>query len=95
MAAMNLVTESVPESEIDERVISQAGDDDAWENPIQVYPPTESTVLIPPELASRATFLANLHRETTVETWITRIIQERIELEEAAFFQIKQDFTQR
>ncbi|MFH1905858.1 MAG: hypothetical protein ABIL11_00490 [Chloroflexota bacterium] len=48
---------------------------------------------IPPDLAARAAFLARLHRKTSVEEWLTRIIQERIELEEAAFTGAKQELT--
>jgi hypothetical protein len=42
-------------------------------------------------LAARAAFLAQLHRTKTVEEWLTRVIQERVELEEAVFVGIKQD----
>jgi len=53
---------------------------------------TKPTALsIPGELAARAAFLAQLHRETGMEEWLTRIIRERIELEEAAFLEIKGD----
>ena len=38
----------------------------------------------------RATFLAQLHRTKSVEEWLTRVIQERIELEESLFIGIKQ-----
>jgi siderophore synthetase component len=41
------------------------------------------------ELAARATFLAQLHRTPSVEEWLRRVIQERVELEEAAFIGIK------
>ncbi len=41
------------------------------------------------ELAARAAFFAKVHREPALETWITRIIRERIELEEAAFLEMK------
>jgi hypothetical protein len=39
----------------------------------------------------RAAFLAQLHRTRNVDDWLTHIIQERIELEEAAFMGVKQD----
>jgi len=50
-------------------------------------------ISMPDELVTRAMFLANLHHQTTVEAWLSRIIQERIELEEAAFKAAKQQLT--
>jgi len=41
------------------------------------------------ELASRAAFFARLHQELSVEDWLRRIIQERIDFEEAAFAELK------
>jgi hypothetical protein len=54
-----------------------------------------ASLSIPPELAARAAFLAKLHRKSNVEEWLTRVIQERIELEEAAFVGAKQELTTR
>jgi len=50
-------------------------------------------ISMPDELVTRAMFLANLHHQTTVEAWLSHIIQERIELEEAAFEAAKQQLT--
>jgi len=35
--------------------------------------------------------LAKLHREKSIEEWLTRIIRERIELEEIAFSEVKRE----
>jgi hypothetical protein len=48
---------------------------------------------IPANLAARAAFLARLHRRRNVDDWLTRIIQERVEFEEAAFAGMKRDLT--
>jgi hypothetical protein len=40
-------------------------------------------------LATRAAFLARLHREKNVEKWLARIIKERVEMEEVAFSEAK------
>ena len=45
--------------------------------------------MLPADLAARAAFLAQLHRTPSVEDWLRRVIQERVELEEAAFVGIK------
>jgi hypothetical protein len=83
--------EHLSESEIDRIVVAQAEDETAWEAPIQVHRTTPTTVRIPAELAARAAFLAQVHRQTNVEDWLTRIIRERVELEEAAFVGAKRD----
>jgi hypothetical protein len=83
------------ETEIDELVEKQANDDSAWEKPVHVRKTKNASISIPPELAARAAFLAKLHRRPSVEDWLTRVIQERIELEEAAFVDAKQELTSR
>ncbi len=79
------------EQEIDRLVIAQADDDTAWSKPVRVRKTRPASVSIPAELAARATFLAQLHRTKDLEEWITHIIEERIELEEAAFIGVKED----
>ena len=76
------------EEEIDQIVEEQADDDSAWETPISVHQ-KQTAISIPRELAAKAVFFASLHRETNVEAWLIRVIQERLELEEAAFRDIK------
>jgi hypothetical protein len=77
--------------EIDRIVVAQADDDAAWEKPIRVRKAKIATVPLPSELGDRAAFFARLHREASVEDWLRRIIQERIDLEEAAFSGLKRD----
>lgn len=82
------------EAEIDHLVVAQAEDETAWEAPIQVHK-TTAALTLPAELAARAAFLAQVHRQTSVEDWLTRVIQERVELEEAAFIGAKRDLAVR
>ncbi|MBI4785595.1 MAG: hypothetical protein HY782_00910 [Chloroflexi bacterium] len=77
--------------EIDNIVVAQADDDSAWEKPIRVRRKKSASVVIPAELAARAAFLAQLHRQRSIEDWLTHIIQERVELEEAAFVGAKRE----
>ncbi|RJP54433.1 MAG: hypothetical protein C4557_03025 [Anaerolineaceae bacterium] len=81
------------EKEIDQIVIAQADDDSAWGKPVRVRKAKSASLSIPPELAARAAFLARVHRTKSVEEWLKRVIEERIELEEAAFMGLKQDLT--
>lgn len=83
------------EQEVDNLVESQADDDSAWETPIQVGRARPASLSIPAELAARATFLAKLHREENVEDWLTKVIKERVELEEVAFNEAKREMSQR
>jgi len=94
MANMNSTNpttqETLSEPEIDLIVESQANNNSAWETPIIVQKQPTS-LSIPSELAIKAAFLAGLHQETDVQAWIIRLIRERLELEEAAYLEIKQN----
>jgi hypothetical protein len=91
MSARDKTKRSLSEQEIDEIVVAQASDDSAWEKPIHVRRTEPASLSIPADLAARAAFLARLHRKTSVEEWLMHIIQERVELEEAAFVGVKRD----
>ena len=79
------------DKKIDELVIGQADDDSAWEKPIQARRSKSEAVSIPAEVASRAAFFARLHRESSVEDWIKKVVAERVDIEEAAFAEAKRD----
>jgi hypothetical protein len=83
----NLMTEE----EVDQRVITQADDASAWESPIKVRKSKMTSLSLPSELASRAAFFARLHREGSLDNWLKRIIQERLDIEEAAFSGFKRE----
>jgi len=83
------------EREIDRIVESQADDDSAWEKPIKVRRAKPASLSIPAELVARAAFLAKLHRENNVEDWLTKVIKERVELEEVAFNEAKREMSLR
>lgn len=75
---------SLSEEEIDRAVIAQADDDSAWEKPIRVRPAKSMALALPPELVVRAAVCARMSRAASVGDWLRRIVQERVELEEAA-----------
>jgi hypothetical protein len=87
MAAMK--TKKLDENEIDRRVIEQADDDSAWEKPVKVKR-DQTSLTLPGNLVARAAFLARLHRKASLDEWLTDVIQERVELEEAAFADARQ-----
>jgi hypothetical protein len=78
------------QEEIDDRVVGQAEDDSAWEAPVQVSR-AQAAIGLPASLAQRAAFLARLHRERNLQTWVERVVRERVELEEKAFTQARRE----
>lgn len=81
------------EEEIDQKVIDQADNASAWESPIKSRKSKSTSVTLPSELASRAAFFARLHREGSLDSWLKRIIQERLDIEEAAFSGLKKELS--
>lgn len=77
------------DEEIDRVVEGQANDDEAWEEAVEVSGKDQAALSIPSDLAKRATFFAKLHKASDAEEWLTRIIKERVELEESVYVEIK------
>ncbi|MBN1509202.1 MAG: hypothetical protein JW955_20320 [Sedimentisphaerales bacterium] len=77
------------EEEIDKIVTAQADSRSAWGKAVRVKKPKMSSLSIPSDLAARAAFLARLHRSSGLNEWVTHILRERIQLEEAAFNEVK------
>jgi hypothetical protein len=77
--------------QIDDLVVSQADDNNAWGTPIEVRRAKPGSFSIPPDLAERAAFLARMHHAVGVEEWLARVIKERIELEEVAYAAAKRE----
>lgn len=88
---MRIRRKKLSEKEIDQIVILQADNDDAWEDAVKVTKQKATALSLPAILASRAAFFARLHREASLEDWIKRIIRERLEIEEAAFAGCKKE----
>jgi hypothetical protein len=91
MGHMSKKVRDLSEKEIDQLVIAHGDDDSAWDKPVRVRKSKSSAVSLPAELASRAAFFARLHREASVQEWLKRIIEERINIEEAVFAESKRD----
>ena len=83
-------TKRLSEREIDERVIAQADEDSAWEPAVHVSR-KQASIGLSSNLANRAAFLARLHHERNLQSWVERVIRERVELEERAFTQARRD----
>ncbi len=85
------VKTNLSQEEIDKIVVAQANKKSAWEKSIRVRRKKSASLAIPSDLAARAAFLARLHRQPNFEQWLTQVIQERVELEEAAFVGAKRE----
>lgn len=88
---MKKITSDLSEQEVDQIVIAQATDDAAWEEPVRVRRTRPTSVSISAELAARAAFLARLHRKSSVQEWLTGIIEERVALEETVYGGVKKE----
>ena len=95
MKTKNRYPNRLKEEQVDAIVESQADNDLAWAKPIRVRKPKLSSLSIPAQLAARAEFLAKLHRAKKTEDWLTKVIEERVELEEVAFKQVKREISLR
>ena len=91
MSTKGRAKKRLSEKDIDQLIVAQANNHSAWEKPIRVRRTKSASLSIPADLAARAAFLARLHRKTSAEEWLRHIIQERVELEEAAFVGAKHD----
>lgn len=91
MIKKHAISNSLSEEDIDNIVIKQADNDSLWEEPICVHKSKLFSLSIPVDLAERAILFAKIHREKGIEEWITRIIRERIELEEFTFNAVKHE----
>ena len=63
----------------------------AWTKPVKIHKTKTASLSLPSSLAARAAFFAGLHREARLNDWLKKVIQERIDLEEAAFAGLKRE----
>jgi len=76
---------------IDAIVVAEAGVESAWSKPVKVRRAKPASVSLPSALAARAAFFARLHREARLNDWLKKVIEERIDMEEAAFAGLKRE----
>lgn len=88
---MTSITKLLTEDNIDDTVTAQAEDETAWDEPVKVNRTVPATVHLPSELAARAAFFARIHHETNVESWVQRIVRERVDMEQAALAGLKRE----
>ena len=77
--------------EIDRTVVAQANDESEWEPPIRVSRLGPTSVELPAHLAARAAFFARVHGGADLNEWVQRVVEDRGDVEEAAFVSVKRD----
>jgi hypothetical protein len=91
MGYRKIKRKNISEEEIDEMVIAQANDNSAWDKPVRVRKLKQPSLSLPAALAARAAFFARLHREANLADRRSRIIREKLDIEEAAFAGFKRE----
>jgi hypothetical protein len=77
------------ESAIDELVTAQADDERAWTAPIRVRRAKPIAISLSPSQATQAAYFARLHHERDLDSWVRRVVQERLDWEQAALAVVK------
>jgi hypothetical protein len=77
------------ESDIDELVTAQADDERAWTTPIRVRRTKPTAISLSPSQATQAAYFARLHHERDLDSWVRRVVQERLDWEQAALAVVK------
>lgn len=78
------------EQEIDEIVTSEANDISKWEEPISVKPSGAASIRLSPDTIRKAKYFAKLHKYRGYQTWLKRVIEDRIRTEEEILKDLKQ-----
>ena len=91
MIVKNVKT-SKKEEKIDNKVIEMAHDDKSWEDKIEVTPRSKPTsIRLSTRTIERAKFFAKIHRERGYQSWIKRIVEERVNTEYELYKKLKKE----
>lgn len=77
------------ESAIDELITAQVDDEQAWTAPIRVRRTKPTAISLSPSQATQAAYFACLHHERDLDSWVRRVVQERLDWEQAALAVVK------
>ena len=83
---------SKEDDRIDADVIAQADNEEAWEKNRSVTPSTRPTsIRLSPRTIDKAKFFARVHHVRGYQTWLKRIIEERIDTEYEVYKSLKSE----
>ena len=92
MAKIKNVKVNKKDKKIDEEIISLASDNINWEDGIHVSPKTKPTsIRLSPLTIQRAKFFARVHHERGYQSWLKKIVEERIDTEYEMYKRIKME----
>jgi hypothetical protein len=77
---------------IDDQVNRMAGIESEWENPISVEPKSVPTsIRLNSRTIQRAKFFARIHHQRGYQSWIKKIVEERIDTEYELYKRIRKE----
>jgi hypothetical protein len=83
---------SKKEQSIDEQVKRMAQIESEWENPISVEPQSVPTsIRLNNRTIQRAKFFARIHHQRGYQSWIKKIVEERIDTEYELYKKIRKE----
>jgi hypothetical protein len=92
MSKIKSVKTSKKDAFIDDIVTDQATRDDTWEKEMTVVPKLMPTSLrLSTRTIERAKFFARLHHERGYQTWLKKIIEDRVNTEYEMFRTLKKE----
>ena len=90
MSKIKSVKLSEDDKTIDNIVKSEALDNSKWDKVLHVSHRSNATsIRLSPNTIQRAKFFARIHRERGYQTWLKKIIEERIDTENKLYQEIK------
>ncbi len=92
MAKITKVKLNSKDKKIDEEVISLSNDENAWGEETAVSSGTMPTsIRLSPHTIQRAKFFARVHHERGYQSWLKKIVEERIDTEYELYKRIKKE----
>jgi hypothetical protein len=92
MAKIKDIKVSQKDKKIDSQLLNIMNDDKSWEKEIIVEPKSKPTsIRLSPRTIQRAKFFARIHHERGYQSWLKKIVEERIDTEYELFKRIKKE----
>jgi len=92
MIAIKNVTTTVKEKKIDKIVKEQAFDDDAWELDLKIEEKSVPTsIRLSSRTIKRAKFFAGVYHQRGYQSWLKRVIEDRINSEYEIYKRLKKN----
>ena len=94
MAKITGIKLNKKERKIDDEVIASMQDEKTWGEEIAVSPVAKPTsIRLSPQTIQRAKFFARIHHERGYQSWLKKIVEERIDTEYELYKRIRKETT--